>query len=107
MRNLLVALGLTAAAATGCSATVSKGPTLASYFAPTHPDLQSGGVRVIPIHTPQGDFKVWTKRFGNNPRIKLLLLHGGPAATHEYFEALEAQLAGEGVEFIYYDQLGS
>ncbi|HEX4422483.1 MAG TPA: proline iminopeptidase-family hydrolase [Kofleriaceae bacterium] len=62
---------------------------------------------MIPIHTAKGDFKVWTKRFGNNPRIKLLLLHGGPGATHEYFEALETALAGQGIEFIYYDQLGS
>src|SRR5262249_35163749 len=45
--------------------------------------------------------------FGSNPRVKLLLLHGGPAATHEYFEALEAPLAAHGVEFFYYDQLGS
>ena len=31
-----------------------------------------------PHQDAQGEFKVWTKRFGNNPRIKLLLLHGGP-----------------------------
>jgi len=24
---------------------------------------------------------------GNSPSMKVLLLHGGPAATHEYFEA--------------------
>jgi hypothetical protein len=24
-----------------------------------------------------GRFKVWTKRFGTNPKIKILLLHGG------------------------------
>jgi proline iminopeptidase len=80
---------------------------LASYFASSDPAPQAGGVRMIPIHTPKGDFKVWTKRFGNNPRIKLLLLHGGPGANHEYFEALETALASKGVEFIYYDQLGS
>jgi proline iminopeptidase len=64
-------------------------------------------VRLVPIQTPRGAFKVWTKRFGTNPRIKLLLLHGGPGATHEYFEALERFLGREGIEFIYYDQLGS
>jgi len=84
-----------------------RGPTLASYFAPSEPGPQAAGVKLIPIHTPKGDFKVWTKRFGENPRIKLLLLHGGPGATHEYFEALENALAGRGIEFIYYDQLGS
>ena len=61
----------------------------------------------LPIHTPKGDFKVWTKRFGENPRIKVLLLHGGPGGTHEYFESFEGFLPREGIEFIYYDQLGS
>jgi len=110
MRSLLVTLGVAAAlaAGAGCSSTssASSGSTLTSYFAPSE-GVQAAGVRMIPIHTPKGDFKVWTKRFGSNPRIKLLLLHGGPAATHEYFEALETQLAAKGVEFIYYDQLGS
>lgn len=86
--------------------TASRAPTLASYFAPA-PGLDTAGVRRIPIHTPKGDFTVWTKRLGNNPRIKLLLLHGGPGSTHEYFEALETSLAGRGIEIIYYDQLGS
>jgi proline iminopeptidase len=99
-----VALGLVIAA---CNTGTPSGPTLASYFASTEPGLQTGGVKMIPIHTPKGDFKVWTKRFGDNPRIKLLLLHGGPGATHEYFEALESALAAQGIEFIYYDQLGS
>jgi proline iminopeptidase len=66
----------------------------------------STGVQMIPVHTPKGDFRVWTQRIGSNPRIKVLLLHGGPAATHEYFEALEP-LASNGIELIYYDQLGS
>jgi proline iminopeptidase len=39
--------------------------------------------------------------------MKLLLLHGGPGATHEYFECFESFLPQEGIEFIYYDQLGS
>lgn len=68
--------------------------------------VQTGGVQVIPITTPKGNFKVWTKRMGNNPRIKLLLLNGGPGATHEYFECMESFLPQEGIEFIYYDQLG-
>ncbi|MEX2190428.1 MAG: proline iminopeptidase-family hydrolase, partial [Bacteroidota bacterium] len=52
-------------------------------------------------------FNVWTKRVGNNPRMKLLLLHGGPGATHEYFECFDSFLPAEGIEYIYYDQLGS
>ena len=70
-------------------------------------DVLSGGARMIPIHTPVGDFKVWTKRVGNNPKIKVLLLHGGPGATHEYFEALDSYFPGAGIEYYYYDQLGS
>jgi len=81
-------------------------PTLRAYFADSA-KVREGGVKVIPIKTPKGEFKVWTKRFGTNPRIKLLLLHGGPGNTHEYFESLEGYLPAEGIEFIYYDQLGS
>jgi proline iminopeptidase len=70
-------------------------------------DVLSGGARMIPIETPRGIFHVWTKRIGNNPRVKLLLLHGGPGATHEYFEAFDSFLPGAGIEYYYYDQLGS
>ena len=70
-------------------------------------DLLSGGVRMIPIETPKGQFRVWTKRVGNNPTIKVLLLHGGPAATHEYFEAFDSYFPAASVEYYYYDQLGS
>jgi len=70
-------------------------------------DALSGGVKMIPITTPNGTFRVWTKRVGNNPRIKVLLLHGGPGATHEYFEAFDSYLPAAGIEYYYYDQLGS
>lgn len=70
-------------------------------------EVQTGGVKMIPIRTPVGDFKVWTKKFGDNPRIKVLLLHGGPAATHEYMESFESFFPNVGFEFYEYDQLGS
>ena len=76
------------------------------YFAQSSDSIQNGGVKVIPISTPKGTFNVWTKRIGNNPKIKVLLLNGGPGATHEYFECFENFLPAEGIEFIYYDQLG-
>lgn len=83
-------------------------PTLKQYFDRSgHADAWQGGVRMIPIHTPHGDFRVWTKRVGHNPRIKVLLLHGGPGGTHEYFEAFDSFLPADGVEYYYYDQLGS
>jgi proline iminopeptidase len=62
---------------------------------------------MVPIETPVGAFKVWTKRIGNNPALRLLLLHGGPGATHEYLEACDSYLPGAGIEYYYYDQLGS
>ena len=70
-------------------------------------DVLSGGARKIPINTPSGPFNVWVKRVGNNPDLKLLLLHGGPGATHEYFEACDSFLPNAGIEYYYYDQLGS
>ncbi len=70
-------------------------------------DVLSGGVTLIPIDTPKGTFRVWTKRVGNAPTMKLLLLHGGPGATHEYFEASDSYLPAAGIEYYYYDQLGS
>jgi proline iminopeptidase len=69
--------------------------------------VEKGDIRRIPIETPKGTFRVWTKRVGDSPHMKLLLLHGGPAATHEYFECFEEFLPAEGIELIYYDQLGS
>jgi len=69
--------------------------------------IESAGVRLIPIKTPLGVFNVWTKRFGNNPKIKILLLHGGPAMTHEYMECFETFFQRQGFEFYHYDQLGS
>lgn len=71
------------------------------------PDRLSGGVRMVPITTPSGGFRVWTKRVGNNPELKLLLLHGGPGSTHEYLEAFDSYLPAAGIEYYYYDQLGS
>src|SRR5713101_570376 len=70
-------------------------------------DVLSGGVKLVPVNTPKGKFRVWTKRVGNNSEIRLLLLHGGPGATHEYFEAFDSYLPAAGVEYYYYDQLGS
>ncbi|MBP7555484.1 MAG: proline iminopeptidase-family hydrolase [Chitinophagaceae bacterium] len=81
--------------------------SVAAYFNYGDTGVQAGGVRLIPIKTPVGNFNVWTKRFGNNPRIKILLLHGGPAMTHEYMECFESFFPQQGFEFYEYDQLGS
>ena len=62
-------------------------------------DVLTGGVKMIPITTPKGTFKVWTKRVGNSPTMKVLLLHGGPGATHEYLEACDSYLPAAGSGF--------
>ncbi|BDB57338.1 proline iminopeptidase-family hydrolase [Flavobacterium ammonificans] len=87
-----------------CQKIVSENSSV--YFEKSNDSIQNGGVKVIPITTSKGTFNVWTKRIGNNPKIKLLLLNGGPGATHEYFECFENFLPAEGIEIIYYDQLG-
>lgn len=81
--------------------------SISEYYNYGDTGVQTGGVRLIPIQTPVGEFKVWTKRIGHNPRIKVLLLHGGPAMTHEYMECFESYFPKEGFEFYEYDQLGS
>ncbi|MBZ9628381.1 proline iminopeptidase-family hydrolase [Psychroflexus sp. CAK1W] len=78
------------------------------YFDYSNSDDQwTGGVRMIPIETPKGTFNVYTKRMGNNPKMRILLLHGGPGGTHEQFGNFEGYLPNEEIEYIYYDQLDS
>lgn len=90
-----------------CSPPSQENPgTLNSYF-DYKDSVEGGGVKRIEISTPLGNFHVWTKRFGSNPRVKVLLLHGGPSATHEYMECFETFFLREGFEFYEYDQLGS
>ncbi len=84
-------------------ATTNPNP-LSEYLKDPEIGMKTGGVKLITI---DGKYRVWTKRIGNNPKIKVLLLHGGPGATHEYFEPFESFLPQEGIEFYYYDQLGS
>ena len=70
-------------------------------------DQNTGGIKMIPIKTPKGTFKVYTKRMGNNPKMRVLLLHGGPGGTHEEFGNFDGYLPNEKIEYIYYDQLDS
>ncbi|HEY7189961.1 MAG TPA: proline iminopeptidase-family hydrolase [Vicinamibacterales bacterium] len=100
--------GCTSASPTATATTTAAPSSNSSYLDNSgRDDVLSGGVKMIPITTPKGMFRVWTKRIGNNPKIKVLLLHGGPAATHEYFEAFDSYFPKEGIEYYYYDQLGS
>ena len=81
---------------------------VSEYFDNTgRDDVLTGGVKMIPIETASGTFKVWTKRVGNNPTIKVLILHGGPGASHQYLECFDSFFPGAGIEYYYYDQLES
>jgi proline iminopeptidase len=90
-----------------CKNNSSSDLTVKEYFASVDSGVQTAGIKMVNINTPVGNFKVWTKRFGNNQRIKVLLLHGGPAMTHEYMECFESFFPQQGFEFYEYDQLGS
>lgn len=83
---------------------------LASYLDTSSwpPDLRvAGGAQLIPVDTPAGRFRVWTKRVGSNPALRILLLHGGPGCSAEQYEVFDSYLPVAGVEYYYYDQLGS
>jgi proline iminopeptidase len=93
-----------------CAAGVALTPLAGSLAAaPSRPlpdsaEVQTGGSRMVSVGG--GKYRVWTKRVGRG-RIKMLTLHGGPGFNHEYLECLEDFLPQEGIEFYYYDQLGS
>lgn len=65
--------------------------------------IEAGSVRLVQVDRK---YNVWTKRIGDGA-IRMLTLHGGPGLTHEYLECFEGFLPKEGIEFYYYDQLGS
>ena len=73
MRLLIILLGLGMLA--GC-ASPTPGPLPADYFVKQDSGEQTGNIKLVEIATPKGKFHVWTKRFGYNPKIKVLLLHG-------------------------------
>ena len=66
-------------------------------------EITTGGAQMVPV---DGGYRVWTKRVGDGP-ARMLTLHGGPGCTHEYFECFEDFLPQNGIQFYYYDQLGS
>ena len=109
MKRVLLVAWLVAAGSLACSGDVAEeGPVADGYLDySSRADVLSGGARLIPIETPAGTFNVWTKRVGNRPTMKVLLLHGGPGATHEYLEAFDSYFPNAGIEYYYYDQLGS
>ena len=90
-----------------CSDFKSENHNQSGYYSIDSSKVQTGGVTMIPVSTPKGKHNVWTKRIGNNSEIKVLLLAGGPGIPHDYLEVFESYFPGAGIEFYYYDELGS
>jgi len=65
--------------------------------------IKANGVKIITIRNQK--YKVWTKKVGTG-KIKLLLLHGGPGTSPEYFENFATQL-GANYTIYFYSQLGT
>ena len=105
MKNYLILLSLFTGLLFSCQPTtapeVSKADaSLTNYLDNTgKEDRFMGGVKMVKVNTPKGDFKVWTKRVGNNPKMKVLLLHGGPGMTHEIYECFDGYFPQEGIEY--------
>ncbi|NOT37106.1 MAG: proline iminopeptidase-family hydrolase [Saprospiraceae bacterium] len=90
-----------------CKYEGSRNDKTSQYFTNIENGVQDGNVRTLTIQSLGKKHKIWTKTIGNNPKTRVLLLQGGPGCTHEYFECFENFLPSEGIEFIYYDQLGT
>ena len=100
MRNQILLCSLLAACATSAGNDTSHGSRLTSheYFDNAgRDDVPSGGVKLIPISTPKGTFKVWTKRVMAQPTIKVLLLQRpGPSAVQSTSSRQTAGSPGPG-----------
>ena len=75
---------------------------------PDHRQPAAGGMKapgVKQIAIRDGKYKLWTQKVGNG-NIKLLLLHGGPGTSPEYFENFPLYLK-DNYTIYYYSQLGT
>src|SRR5512143_2478222 len=66
------------------------------------------GFPVKEVYAPFRGYKTWYRIVGEKEepgKFPLICLHGGPGATHDYFQPLEA-IASTGRRVILYDQLG-
>ncbi len=63
--------------------------------------------RVQEGYMPFGDYKTYYRIVGEkSEKAPLLLLHGGPGSTHNYFEVLDDLAAKDHRQLIMYDQIG-
>ena len=103
MRNLIITLSVVICICSCNQSPKTTGDNISvSNIEDTNYVVKTGGCKMIQV---DGKYNVWTKKIGDG-KIKVLLLHGGPGFTHDYFECFEDFLPKEGIEFYYYDQLG-
>lgn len=74
-------------------------------------DCASASTQDIPItegHVAFGPYETYWRAVGDlcSDKPALLLLHGGPGSTHNYFEVLDCLAAETGRAIVSYDQLG-
>ncbi|PSR25223.1 MAG: proline iminopeptidase [Sulfobacillus thermosulfidooxidans] len=62
-----------------------------------------GQTRIVPVRS---QYHVWTRQVGHGS-IPILLLHGGPGATHEYLECFSQYLPLDKYTLYFFDQLDS
>lgn len=63
-------------------------------------------MKVTDGYVPFGNYKTYYRIAGEeSDKAPLVLLHGGPGSTHNYFEVLD-RLAATGRQIVSYDQLG-
>lgn len=70
----------------------------------------SGGAGAVPVTEGTIDFRgyrTWYRIVGEDvdSRLPVVVLHGGPGATHQYLEPLDV-LAESGRRIVFYDQIG-
>jgi proline iminopeptidase len=102
-RRFMALIGGALGTALSQQARAASSSTEDQLILPHDDAVRTGGCRMIEI---DGGYHVWTKKVGDAP-TKVLLLHGGPGADHTGFECYEDFLPPNGIEFYYYDQLGS
>jgi L-proline amide hydrolase len=63
--------------------------------------------KAVEGHLERSGLSTWYRMIGDptDPRPPIVLCHGGPGATHDYLEPLEA-LASDGRRCVFYDQVG-
>jgi len=65
-------------------------------------------MKITEGYMPYLEFKTYYRIVGENTGNKkpLILLHGGPGSTHNYFEVLDRFVEEDGRQLIMYDQIG-